>query len=109
MRDLALGGEAVLQLPELVGDVRNRRVQLAGDEVPLRERPQNRGQRLALARDELEKQEKRDHARVGLVEVAEVVVPRDLAAEDGALLAHAVLDVGVADTVDQRYAAGPLD
>ena len=34
---------------------------------------------------------------------------RDLAAEDGVVLAHAVLDVGVADAVHQRLAAGALD
>ena len=34
---------------------------------------------------------------------------RDLAAEDGVVLAHAVLDVGVADAVHQRHAACALD
>ena len=34
---------------------------------------------------------------------------RDLAAEDGVVLAHAVLDVGVADAVHQRDAACALD
>ena len=34
---------------------------------------------------------------------------RDLAAEDGAVLAHAVLDVRVADAVHQRHTAGALD
>ena len=46
-------------------------------------------------------------ARVGLREVAEVVVRRDLAAEDRVLLAHAVLDERVADAVDERRRRRP--
>src|SRR5207248_8449153 len=45
----------------------------------------------------------------GLAEVAEVVVTRDLAAEGRVLLAHAVLDEGMADPVDERHAAGRAD
>ena len=58
---------------------------------------------------ELQHEQERDHAGIGLEVVAEVVVARDLAGEDGVLLAHAVLDEGVADAVDQRDAAGALD
>src|SRR5581483_12054795 len=48
-------------------------------------------------------------AGVGLREVAEVVVRRYLACEDGVLLAHPLLDEGVAYAVDERHASGLLD
>ena len=45
-----------------------------------------------------------------LREVAEVVVGRDLAGEDGVVLAHALLDERVPDAVDRAaIAAGALD
>ena len=48
-------------------------------------------------------------ARVHAVEVAEVVVARDLAGEERVFLAHAVLDERVADARLQRRAARRLD
>src|SRR5439155_5731022 len=47
-------------------------------------------------------------ARVRAVEVAEVVVARDLAAEKRALGGHARLEEGMADAVLECRAAGPL-
>ena len=76
MRDLALGGVALLQLLQLQRDVRDRRVQLAGDEVPRPERREDLRELAALLEIELEHQQERDDARVGLREVAEVVVRR---------------------------------
>ena len=58
--------------------------------------------RLPRQREQLEHEQRRDRARVGAVEVAEVVVAGDLAAEQRALLAHARLEEGVADAVDVR-------
>ena len=66
-------------------------------------------QLLAARRDELEHQQERDHAGVGLREVAEVVVRRHLAAEDRALVAHPLLDERVPDAVHQRLAARRAD
>ena len=60
-------------------------VDLAGDEVLLAQRRQQLAQRLALARHQLEDQQRRDEAVVGVEVVAEVVVPGDLAAEDRVL------------------------
>ena len=81
------------------------RVDLAGDEVLLAQRRQQLAQRLPLARHQLEDQQRRDEAVVGVEVVAEVVVPGDLAAEDRVLLAHAALEERVADAVHQRRAA----
>ena len=61
----------------------------------------------SLARDQLEHEQERHDAGVGLREVAEVVVRRDLAGEDGVLLAHAVLDERVTDAVDERRRRRP--
>ena len=105
----ALGGVALLDLLQLARHVRDRRVDLARDEEVLAERPQDLGQLLAALRDQLEHEQERHDARVGLGEVAEVVVRRDLAGEDRVLLAHPVLDERVADAVDQRRAAGGGD
>ena len=91
------------------GDVRDRDVDLAGQEVALAVRAQELGQRLAALRDELQHEQERNHARVGLEEVPEVVVAGDLAGEGGVLLADALLDERVADTVDERDPAGALD
>src|SRR5207247_11301478 len=104
---LALGGEVLFQLLELQGDIRNRGVQLPGEEVALAERPEDLGEWLPALRDELEHEERGNRAGVGLVEVAEVVVPGDLAGEERALLAHPLLDERVADPVDERDAAEP--
>src|SRR4029079_12434569 len=78
-------------------------------EVVLAERAEDLGQRLPALRDELQHEEGGDRPRVGLVEVAEVVVPGALAAEERALLPHPFLDEGVADPVDERSAPEPLD
>ena len=59
--------------------------------------------------DELQHEQRGNRPGVGLVEVAEVVVAGDLAAEERAFLAHALLDEGVADPVDERRAAVLLD
>ena len=63
----------------------------------------------AAPRQELEHHEERHDAGVGLGEVAEVVVRRDLAGEDGVLGAHALLDEGVADAAHERRPARTLD
>src|SRR4051812_42194309 len=73
----------------LVGDLR---VDLAGDEVLPAQRLDELEHRLALHRQKLEDEERRERPRVGVVEVAEVVVAGDLAAEGGALLTHAGLE-----------------
>ena len=57
---------------------------------------------LLLLRHQLEDQQRRNEAVVGVVEVAEVVVAGDLAAEDRVLLAHPALDERVADAVHER-------
>ena len=102
-------GVALLQLLQLQRDVGHRRVQLARQEVRRAERLEDLRQLAALLRDQLEHQQERHDARVGLREVAEVVVPRHLAAERRVLLPHAVLDVRMPDAVDQRHAARALD
>src|SRR4051794_1832119 len=66
-------------------------VDLAGIGVAL-ERPAQLRQRLRRLRHELEDDQGGDQARVGPVVVAEVVVPRVLAAEDGAGVGHDGLD-----------------
>src|ERR1051325_6845754 len=90
--DAALRSEALLELAQLRVDVGDTRVDLTADEVALAERAQDLRQPHAFLRDELEHQQKRDHARIGLREVAEVVVAGDLAPERGVLLAHPLLD-----------------
>src|SRR5919197_995121 len=109
VRDLALAAEALLQLLELQRHVRDRRVQLAGDEVALAVGLQDLRELPALLRHELQHEQEGDDARVRLREGAEVVVPRDLAGEGRVLLPHPVLDERVADAVDERDAAGALD
>src|SRR3954447_15244183 len=95
----SLAAEALLELGELPAPLRDGRVQLAGDEEALAEGPQELGQLLPTLRDQLEHQQERHRARVGLREVSEVVVARPLAAEGRAVLAHALLDERVADAV----------
>ena len=60
------------------------------------------GQRRALDREQLEDQQRRDRARVGVVEVVEVVVAGDLAAEHAPSSRMRRLEEGVADAVDVR-------
>ena len=72
---------ALLDLLQLQRHVGDRRVDLAGEEVLVAERRQQLGQLRLRSRDELEHDEERNDARVGLGEVAEVVVRRDLAGE----------------------------
>ena len=109
-RDRALRAEALLQLLELQRHVVDRRVDLAGDEVALAVRGEDLGEPPAALRDQLEHEQERDDARVGLREVAEVVVRRTpRPPNDRVLLAHAVLDERVPDAVDERHAAGALD
>ena len=102
-------GIPLLQLPQLLRHVGDGRVDLAGEEEPLAVRREELRQLAPALRDQLDEEQERDDAGVGLGEVPEVVVRGDLAAEDGVLLAHAVLDVGVPDAVHQRGAAGALD
>ena len=99
----------VLQLLELQGDVADGGVDLARDEVALAQRPDQLGQRAALARDELQQHERGHDAGVDAVEVAEVVVARHLAGELRLLLAHPHLDEGVADARLDGPAAAALD
>src|SRR6266404_5276747 len=91
MRDLALGRISLLQLLQLQRGVRHRGVQLAGDEVLGPERGENLRELSSVLRDQLEHQQERDDAGIGLRELAEVVVAGHLAAECRMLLAHAVL------------------
>src|SRR4051812_13957723 len=100
MADLALAAEALLELTQRRLDIGDRRVQLAGQEVPAAVVSEDLGQLAALLRDELEHQQERHDTGVGLREVAEVVVAGNLAAERGALFSHPVLDERVADAVD---------
>ncbi len=100
----------------LRGDVRHLglgvvdgRVDLAGDEVGRAVGLEQLAEALAARRQQLEHQQRRDRARVRAVEVAEVVVAADLAAEDRVLLAHARLEERVPDAVGQRAAAEALD
>src|SRR5207302_5586983 len=80
-----------------------------GDEVASAEWREDLRELLAPPGDELEHEEERNDAGVGLAEVAEVVVAGHLAGEDGVIGAHARLDEGVPDAVDERNAAGALD
>src|SRR5215467_16039023 len=99
MREAAAGRRvALLQLLQRQGDVRDGCVDLAGEEVALAVRGEQLGQASPAPREKLEHDEERDDPAVRLREVAEVVVSRHLAAEERVLLAHAVLDEGVADT-----------
>ncbi len=108
MGHLPLWAEPLLQLLQLQRDVLHRRVDLAGQEVACAEGGQHLRQ-LAAPRDELEHEQERDHARVRLRKVAEVVMRRHLAGEDRAFVSHPLLDERMADAIDQRYAAGALD
>ena len=100
---------ALLQLLQLERHVGDGRVDLAGQEEALAVRPQELRELRPALRDELEHDEERNDAGVRLREVAEVVVRRDLAGEDGVLGAHALLDERVADAIHERRPAGPLD
>src|SRR3954453_15368827 len=96
---------ALLELAHLPLGIRHLGVDLAGDEVLRAEGGEQLAHALALLRQELEDQQRRDRAGVGAVEVAEVVVARHLAAERRALLAHGHLEEGVPAAIDQRGAA----
>src|SRR3954447_3058669 len=108
MRDLAIG-VLVLELAHLGGGVGDLGVDLSGDEVLGAIGLEQLAHLLALDAELLEDEQGRDRAAVGVVEVVEVVVAADLAAEDRALVAHAGLEEGVAAPVDERLAAGRLD
>src|SRR5215207_2120777 len=105
MGDLALAAETLLQLLQLQRDIGNGSVELARDEVAAVVRTQDLRQLSLPLRHELEHQQERDHAGISLGEVSEVVVAGNLAAENRALLAHAVLEEGMADAVHERHAA----
>src|SRR3954447_17543747 len=105
VRDPAVG-EALLELRHLRRAVLDLGVDLARDEVLGAQRLEQLAHLLALDRELLEDEERRDRARAGVVEVVEVVVAGDLAAEDRALVAHARLEEGVADAVGVGGAAG---
>src|SRR6266404_7574309 len=109
MGDASFARIPLLQLLQLERDVGYRRVDLAGDEVTRAQRREELRQLAPAHGDELEHEEERDDARVRLGEVAEVVMAGDLAAECRVLLPHAVLDIRVADAVDERDATCALD
>src|SRR5450756_1472346 len=90
--DLAVG-EPRLEASQRRADIVHRGVDLAADEVL-------GAQRL----EQLEDQQRGDEAGIRVVVVAEVVVPGDLAAEQHRLAAHALLEEGVPDAVEQRHA-----
>src|SRR5947199_9743184 len=107
MRDLPLRRIPLLQLLELDRHVGDGSVELARDEVARPERLEDLRELATLLRDELEHQEERHDARVGLREVAEVVVAGHLAAERSVLLAHAVLQEAWPARLLLGPAAGP--
>src|SRR6266516_2667068 len=109
VRDLALGRVPLLQFLQLDRNVGDGRVQLTREEVARAVRLEDLRQLAALLRDELEHEQERYDAGVRLRELSEVVVTRDLAAECRVVLAHAVLDEGVPDAVDERHASGAFD
>src|ERR671939_435327 len=80
--------EALLELAHLGLAVLHLGVDLARDEVLRAQRLEQLAHRLALDRELLEDEQRGDRAGVGVVEVVEVVVARDLAAEDRARVAH---------------------
>ena len=98
-------GEALLDLRHLRRLIADLGVDLAGDEVLGAELRHQFSEAAALDREQLQHQQGRDRARVGVPEVAEVVVAGDLAAEDGVLLAHPRLEEGVADPREVRTPA----
>src|SRR6266568_6223292 len=81
MRNRAVRAEPLLELPQLAGHVGHARVDLAGDEVPLAERPQRLAES-STPGHELAHEQKRARPGVGLREVAEVGVRGHLAGED---------------------------
>src|SRR6266487_3097701 len=83
------------------------RVDLPGNEILARERLQEFVEALLLLRHQLQDQQRRNETVVGVEVVAEIVVPRDLAAEDGVGLAHPALEERVADAVHVRSATVP--
>src|SRR4029079_5867905 len=95
------GGVALLDLPELGVDVRDRRFDLAAQEVPLAVRREQLRQLSPFGREELEHDEERDEPGVRPREVAEVVVRGHLTGEQRVTLAHAILEECVADPVDE--------
>src|SRR5829696_2692541 len=107
LRDLAVG-EALLELVHLRLAVRDLGVDLARDEVLRAQRLEQLAHLLALDRELLEDEERGDGPGVGVVEVVEVVVAGDLAAEDRALGAHAGREERVADAVAVHRAARRL-
>ena len=101
-------GVALLDLGHLGLRVGDLGVDLAGDEVLSSGSGASSSDSFcALLREQLEDQQRRDRAGVGVVEVGEVVVAGDLAAEDAALVAHARLEERVADAVDVRACRRP--
>src|SRR5215475_8927186 len=107
--DLALAAELLLELAELAVDVRDRGVELTGQEVMTPVGGEDLRELGPPLRDELEHEQERHDARVGLRKLPEVVVARDLTAEGRTFLAHPVLDERMADAVDEWDAAGALD
>src|SRR5215211_7569439 len=90
---------------ELRGLVGHLRVDLARDEVARAVGLEQLRQRPARLAQQLEDQQRGQRPRVRVVEVGEVVMARDLAAEDAALLAHPGLEERVPDAVDERPSA----
>src|SRR5450756_2273792 len=102
--DLAVG-EPRLEASQRRADIAHRGVDLAADEVLGAQRLEQLGHGGAFLREQLEDQQRGDEAGIRVVVVAEVVVPGDLAAEQHRLAAHALLEEGVPDAVEQRHAA----
>src|SRR5204863_7431829 len=109
MADLALASEALLQLLKLERHVRDRGIQLAGQEVAASVVREDLRQLAPLFRDELEHEQERDDPGIRLREATKVVMAGDFAPESRTLLAHPVLDERVANAIDQRNAARALD
>src|SRR3954452_11847891 len=92
---------ALLELAHLGLAVGHLGVDLARDEVLGAVALEQLAHRLALDAELLEDEQGRNGAAVRVVEVVEVVVAADLTAEDRALVAHARLEEGVPDAVDE--------
>src|ERR1700736_2033721 len=102
--NLARAGIALRQLLELGRCVSYAAVDLARAKSPV-ERPQEFADALAFLRDELEHDEQRNEPRVGVVVIAEVEVPRMLAAKNCVAFAHDFLDNRVTDARAHSVAA----
>src|SRR5262249_10497711 len=102
-------GITLLEAGERSGYVCGLRGGLARDVVPLTERSQDLREPPLLAPEELEDEEGGDHPVVRVPVLAEIEVPGDLASEHRVLVAHPLLDEGMAHAVHEGSAPGAGD